>query len=64
MNYPGTLAAMAILLSSGAATAQDDDAFVTFKVLKPEVALQLAEYAAAAVDAGKGGGGLSRAAAL
>ncbi|WP_193142485.1 MULTISPECIES: GlcG/HbpS family heme-binding protein [unclassified Meridianimarinicoccus] len=37
--------ALAATLVATCATAQDDDAFVTFKVLKPEVALQAAQAA-------------------
>lgn len=41
-----TLTAAAVLtLTTGAAQAQDDEAFVTFKVMKPEIALQLATAA-------------------
>lgn len=46
MTHSLTFAATAaFLLASGAASAQEDDAFVTFKVLKPAVALELAQAA-------------------
>ncbi len=40
-----TLAGLAALALTGSATAQDEGAFVTFQVLKPELALKMAEAA-------------------